>query len=102
MEWIEWDHEAADHIRTRSAHYAGAVGVEPAWTVEVVNDPDRLVDKPDPISAHLNSVRVIGYSATARAVVTVLALRDVRGVLCGASAWRTRGAPLRQYLEEAR
>lgn len=98
--WIEWDSNAADHIRTRSARYADAVDIDPDWTVEVVNDPDRLVDEPDPRSAHANSIRIVGYSPTARMVITVVALRDARGVLRGTSAWKTRGAPLRQYLED--
>ena len=98
-ERIEWDGKASDHIRTRSARYANAHDIAPAWTVEVVNDPDRLVDEPDPRSVHVNSVRIVGYSPTAGMVITVVALRDVRGVLHGASAWKTRGAPLRRYWE---
>lgn len=98
-ERIEWDSEAAEHIRTRSARYAGAVDIEPAWTAEVFADPDRLVDEPDPRSAHANSVRAVGYSPTAQQVITVVALRDARGVLHGVSAWKTRGTALRQYLK---
>jgi hypothetical protein len=75
------------------------VDIEVAWTVEAVNDPDRLVDEPDPQSAHADSVRIVGYSVTAQMVITIVALRDRHGVLHGASAWKTRGAPLRQYLE---
>lgn len=99
VEQIEWGSEAAEHIRTRSTRYAEAVDIDPAWTVDVLSDPDRLVDEPDPRSAHLNSVRVVGYSPTARMVITIVALRDASGVLHGASAWKTRGAPLRQYLK---
>ncbi|MPZ67092.1 MAG: hypothetical protein GEU83_16825 [Pseudonocardiaceae bacterium] len=77
-ERIEWDDTAADHIRTRSGRYGGAVDIDPIWTVEVVNDPDRLVDEPDPRSANANSVRIVGYSLTAQIVVTVVALRDAR------------------------
>jgi hypothetical protein len=99
VERIEWDDKASDHIQTRSARYTDAVDIDPGWTVEVVNDPDRLVDEPDPRSAHTNSVRIVGYSSTAWMVITVVALRDVHGVLHGASAWKTRGAPLRQYRE---
>ncbi|MDQ3988189.1 MAG: hypothetical protein M3291_03140 [Actinomycetota bacterium] len=99
-ERIEWDSNAAGHIRTRSTRYADAVDLDPDWTIEVVNDPDRLVDEPDPRSAHANSVRIVGYSSTARMVITVVALRDARGVLRGTSAGKTRGAPLRQYLED--
>jgi hypothetical protein len=98
-EWIEWDATAAGHIRTRSTRYEQAVDIDPAWTGEVVTDPDRLVDEPDPRSAHLNSVRVVGYSPTAGMVITVVALRDRDGVLRGASAWKTRGAAWRQYME---
>jgi hypothetical protein len=32
-------------------------------------------------------------------VITVAALRAVDGTLHGASAWKTSGRPLRQYLE---
>jgi hypothetical protein len=99
VEDVEWNEEAADHIRSRSGRYPGAVDIEVAWTVEAVNDPDRLVDEPDPQSAHANSVRIVGYSTTAQMVITVVGLRDRRGVLHGASAWKTRGAPLRQYRE---
>lgn len=101
VERIEWDAESAHHIRTRSDRYAGALNIEPTWTREVVADPDRLIDEPDPKSAHANSVRIVGYSPTAQAVLTVVALRDRAGVLHGASAWKTRGAPLRQYLEDS-
>jgi hypothetical protein len=98
-ERIEWADEAASHIRARSARYADAVGIEPEWTDEVVNDPNRLVDEPDPKSAHLNSVRTVGYSPTARMVITVAALRAADGTLHGASAWKTTGVALRQYWE---
>jgi hypothetical protein len=64
-----------------------------------VTDPDRLVDEPDPRSAHANSVRAVGYSPTAGMLITVVALRDRHGVLRGASAWQTRRAAWRQYTE---
>lgn len=85
-EWIEWNDEAAEHIRVRSTRYDGAVDIDPAWTSEVVIDPDRLVDEPDPKSVHANSVRIVGYPPTAGMVMTVVALRDRRGLLRGASA----------------
>lgn len=100
VERIEWDAESADHIRTRSGRYAGAVDIRPGWTTEGVTDPNRLVDEPDPKWVHANSVRIVGYSPSAQMVITVVALRDRYGVLHGASAWKTTGAPLRQYLEE--
>jgi hypothetical protein len=99
-ERIEWSEEAANHIRNRSARYPGDTNIDPAWTVEVVNDPNRLVDEPGSKSRHANSVRTTGYSHTAGMVITVVALRDARGVQRGATAWRTRGAVLRQYREQ--
>jgi hypothetical protein len=45
-------------------------------------------------------VRIVGYSPTARMVITVVALRDPYGGLHGASAWQSTGAALRQYLED--
>lgn len=53
----------------------------------MVNDPDRLVDEPDPRSAHANSVRTVGYSPTAQTVITVVALRGHTGPLI---AWLER------------
>ncbi len=46
-ERIEWDDDAAQHIRTRSQRYPDALDIEPEWTAEAVNDPDRIVDEPD-------------------------------------------------------
>lgn len=86
-------------IRNRSLRYPDAVDIEPAWTVEAVNDPDRIVGEPDPQSAHANSVRVAGYSYSAAMVITVVALRDPHGVLRGATVSRTTGRPRRQYRE---
>jgi len=64
-ERIEWNDIAAEHIRTRSTRYDRAVDIDLAWTNEVVTDPDRLVDEPDPRSAHASSVRIVGYSPAA-------------------------------------
>jgi hypothetical protein len=99
---VEWSGEAASHLRNRSSRRAGADDIEPDWTVEAVNDPDRIVDEPDPRSAHANSVCTVGYSATAGTVLTVVALRGTDGTLHGTSAWRTTGRPKRQYGEGRR
>ncbi|MGH3788826.1 MAG: hypothetical protein ACRDRG_20275 [Pseudonocardiaceae bacterium] len=99
IERIEWVEERAHHIRTRSQRYPGATDIEPEWTVEVVNDPDRTVGEPDTHSAHANSVRVVGYSETAAMVITVVAIRDQQGTLRGASAWPTTGSTRREYWE---
>lgn len=80
-ERIEWDDDAAQHIRTRSQRYPDALDIEPEWTAEAVNDPDRIVDEPDPFSAHAKSVRVVGYSHSGALLITVVALRDRHGGL---------------------
>ena len=45
-ESLWWDEEDAEHIRTRSARYPGAVDLEPVWTLEATTDPDSLVPSP--------------------------------------------------------
>lgn len=88
--WDEWD---ADHIRYRSARYPGATDIEPAQTQEAAADPDRIVREPDPKS-HRNYIRLIGYSPSAAAVLTVIARPSDHG---GVTVWVTTGADLRTY-----
>lgn len=87
-----WDSEDAEHIRTRSARYPGAVDLEPAWTLETAADPDC---EPDPKS-RAGYTRLIGHSPSARAVLTVIIDSDDGS---GVTAWITRGADLRHYLD---
>lgn len=90
-----WDSEDAEHIRTRSARYPGAVDLEPAWTLEAAADPHSLVRQPDPKSRTAYT-RLIGHSPSARAVLTVIIdPHDGSGV----TAWITRGTDLRHYLD---
>ncbi len=90
-----WDDEDAAHIRTRSARYPGADDIEPDWTVEAADDPHRVVRDPDPKS-RAEYIRIIGSSPSAGFVLTVIvAPEDWSGV----TAWKTRGADLREYLE---
>jgi hypothetical protein len=90
-----WDSEDAEHIRTRSARYPGAVDLEPAWTLEAAADPDSLVRQPDPRS-RAGYTRLIGYSPSAGAVLTVI-VDPYDG--SGVTAWIARGADLRHYLD---
>jgi hypothetical protein len=88
-----WDGEHDEHIRNRSVRYPGAVDIEPASTLEAAADPHRIVRDPDPKS-QWGYIRIIGYSASAEAVFTVV----VRpGDHAGIIAWPTRGADLRAY-----
>lgn len=90
-----WDEEDAVHIRSRSARYPGATDLEPGWTLEAAADPHRVVRDPDSRS-RAGYLRIIGYSPSAGFVLTVIVdPMDHSGV----TAWKTRGADLRGYLE---
>ncbi|MGH3779223.1 MAG: hypothetical protein ACRDRO_00980 [Pseudonocardiaceae bacterium] len=90
-----WDDEDAAHIRSRSARYPGADNLEPDWTLEAAADPHRVVRDPDPRS-RVGYTRIIGYSPSVGFVLTVIVdPKDWSGV----TAWKTRGADLRDYLE---
>lgn len=90
-----WDDEDAAHIRTRSARYSGADDIEPDWTVGAADGPHRIVRDPDPKS-RVEHIRIIGSSPSAGFVLTVIVdPADWSGV----TAWKTRGADLREYLE---
>lgn len=90
-----WDNEDAEHIRCRSVRYPGAYDIEPAWTLEAADDPHKVMRVPDTRSI-AGYTRVIGYSQTAGFVLTVIIdPADNSGV----TAWKTRGADLRDYLE---
>lgn len=89
------DDEQAHHIRFRSDRYPGAANLDPEWTQESAEDPRRIVRNPDPKS-HVGAIRLIGYSPSAGAVLTVIADPvDWAGI----TAWKTRGVDLRAYLE---
>lgn len=89
-----WDDEDAEHIRTRSSRYPGANDIEPAWTLEAAADPHRVVRTPDARS-HAGHTRIVGYSSSAGFVLTVIVDPDDGS---GVTAWKTRGADLRDYL----
>lgn len=91
-----WDDEDAAHIRSRSERYPGSVGIEPEWTLEAAGDVHRVVRDPDPRS-RAAYVRIIGYSPGAGFVLTVIVDPDDWS---GVTAWKTRGADLREYLED--
>jgi hypothetical protein len=47
---VSWSVEQAIYIRTRSERYPGATNIEPAWTQQVMDDPDLIAFEPDPKS----------------------------------------------------
>ena len=90
-----WWHEAdAEHIRSRSQRYVGAIDIEPEWTLEVAADPGLVVRDPDPVS-RMDAIRLIGFSPTAFVISVIVDPVDKAGI----TAWKTRGADLRRYKE---
>jgi hypothetical protein len=92
-EELWWRDEDAEYIRHRSSRYPGATDLEPAWTLEAAADPRRIVLDPDPKS-RTGAVRIIGYSASAGFVITIIATGGARA---GVTAWKSSGADLRDY-----
>ena len=95
LDGLWWDDEDVAHIRSRSTRYPGADDIEPSWTLEAAADVDRVVRDPDP-NSRVGYIRLIGYSPSAGFLLTVIVdPQDWSGV----TAWKTRGADLREYLE---
>jgi len=65
--------------------YIAKHGVNPVEADEAIADPDRVVLNPDPASKSGRGVRVIGYSITAQAILTVIVL-DHEGTTIGVNA----------------
>jgi len=63
--------------------------------LEAAADPHRLVRDPDP-NSRAGYIRLVGYSPSAGFVLTVI-VDPVDN--SGVTAWKTRGADLRDYLE---
>jgi hypothetical protein len=97
---VDWS-KRAGYIRDRHQ-------VEPAWADEAVIDPDACWVDPDPASASGQSVRVIGYSGSADAVLSVILLpgnadpdEPADGDWWGVNAWRANERDERLYREKA-
>ena len=95
---VDWS-KRADYIRIRHR-------VEPGWASEAVNDPDALWLNPDPASKSGLSVRVVGYSGSADAVLTVILLpgnadpaEQADGDWWGVNAWHANDHDRRRYVE---
>ncbi|ACU54569.1 hypothetical protein Afer_1653 [Acidimicrobium ferrooxidans DSM 10331] len=98
---MDWQKRAA-YIRSRH-------GIEPGWADEAINEDHAVWLTPDPASRSGRSVRVIGYSPSARDVlVVILVAADVdeterpAGEWWGANAWVAGPRDRRIYAEEDR
>ncbi len=75
-------------------------GVVTAEADEAVRDIDALWFDPDPTSKSGDSVRVIGYSHTAQAILTVVLVPKEDGFgWYGANGWRSNSTERRIYEE---
>lgn len=96
---VAWTPEQAEHIRTRSRRYPGAFDIEPEWATEAALDPRRRFGL-DPASKTGEGIRVIGRSASASRVLTVILIPEAHppaGEWFGVTAWVTKGRDLREY-----
>jgi hypothetical protein len=91
VEEVDWTHRA-DYMLARH-------GVTVAEATEALGDPAAVTFDPDPASRSGQSIRVIGWSATAGAVLTIILARHA-GVIYGSNGWRSNPADLRAYIEE--
>jgi hypothetical protein len=94
-----WADEDAAYIRSRSTRYAGAIDIQPAWTVEVMAD-ERLIELSPYPASRVGATGFIGYSPSASRVLVVIAYRDLDGDLHGMNAWPASGRDLTTYLKE--
>lgn len=96
---IDWSRRA-EYIRTRH-------GIEVAWADEAVRDAHAAWLTPDPASRSGHSIRVIGYSVSARTVLTVILLEADAdpferpdGTWWGANAWASNATDRNLYGKE--
>lgn len=86
---VDWTH-GADHMWTR--HRIAVVEAD-----EAVQDVDALWFDPDPRSRSGRGVRVIGYSHSRRAVLTVMLVHRDEDGFYGANAWESNSSDRRRY-----
>lgn len=72
--------------------------VLPMWAQQAWEDPMALVLDPDPASRSGRSIRVIGYSPDARAVLVLILVKNGDDFVA-ASAWRANKSHQRRYVE---
>lgn len=97
---IDWTHRG-EYIRTRSSRKGVAeFDIEPEWATEAALDHDRLIGR-DQASKSGEGVRLIGYSAGAARVLTVILIPKEHppvGKWWGVNAWVANRAEARRYV----
>lgn len=97
---VDWS-ERGQYIQKRSIRRPGDFDVHPEWATEAIFDEERLV-APDPASKNGLGLRVIGYSASADRVLTVILIpKDIEtiseGSWWGVNAWASNSTDMRRY-----
>ena len=90
---VDWTHRGA------SMHEQHGISVEVAN--DALDDVNRVVITPDDNSTTGCSSRVIGFSARARAIVTVIVLAD-EGIEYGVNGWLAHRERLNRYPPDRR
>jgi hypothetical protein len=86
---VDWT-QGAEHMLARH-------GVTPEEPDEAIADIDAVWFDPDPNSKSGRSVRVIGYSRTRRAVLTLILVHRDDGGYWGANGWESNSSDRRRY-----
>jgi hypothetical protein len=98
---VDWTHRA-DYIRTRSIRKGRPeFDVEPEWATQAALDPQRRVG--DGGSESGETIRVVGRSVLAQAVLTVLLLPKEHppiGDWWGVNAWKANERERREYEDQ--
>ncbi|PVB44317.1 Conserved protein of uncharacterised function, possible IS sequence associated protein [Mycobacteroides abscessus subsp. abscessus] len=81
---------------SKRGQYIAKRSMTPAQADEALGDPECVTLDPDPASISGASRRVIGYSTTAQAVITVI-VTDFEGVTYGVNAWPSSDRDKRLY-----
>ena len=99
MPRVDWS-KRAEYVRSRH-------GIDPRWADEAVDDAHAVWLDPDPASRSGRSVRVVGYSAGAGTVLTVILVASDAdpteqpiGDWSGTNAWISSARDLHLYGEE--
>ncbi len=92
MESVDWQY-GAEHMWERHR-------IKPEWADEAVEDLNAAWADPDPKSNSGQSIRVIGYSSSAGAVLTVILLHSEDPKFwIGVNAWKANSTDKRAYRE---
>jgi hypothetical protein len=96
---VTWTAGQAEHVRTRSSRYRGAVNLEPEWATEAVMDPKRRFG----LAQRARQARESGSSAGPRrpprcwTVILIPEGHPPTGAWLGVTAWVTKGRDLHDY-----